>query len=271
VELGKAQTEFLFIAGYTGFLSAKDASISLTLQDAMDLADPSVYFASPRAFGMASLRMIELIGPMDLALSFGGQPTFAPRPRTPARALGPAPARRRPGRRLPGRVSADASFQGDSLQSLSPAFLAGLRLGWNATSGLALGLQADMATGDGEAGGLVAWKPMRRVLAGTSFAEDLSGLYLARISARLPFAGMFEAGASVAGYGLLGDGIADPDFTGGPYDWLGEEITADIVAKPMTDLFLNLGASLFLPSLGLAYTTSAMPRWGISLSASLEF
>lgn len=268
-EISTGQMDISVLGGYTGFLSAKAAGISLSAADAADIANPAVYFAAPRAFGMAGLHFVELVGPLDLSFSIGGQADLRTMTMSTLHSFwgqlllqGPLAL----GMDL--SASIDAALQGANLSALMPALMASLRASWASSSGLDLGLQAEWASG--ASGPLDAWKPMRILATGSSFTESLSGLYLAKVSADYPILDGLEASGSVAGFGLAGGIISDPDFIGGSWDWLGEEVTANLQYSPTTDLVLTLGGSVFLPSWGLAYRPSAMPRWGATLSASLE-
>jgi hypothetical protein len=276
-------------AGYTGLLSAKEAGIILSAQDAADYADVDNFFAPPRLYAAALFKLSELLLRGDISLHAALQSDLRPTPtdkvdsqylqllfegpiasgiayklggicqfiQTPARAARPA--------RTAAGAAAELSWTNPAILGSRAEFVAD----WSSGSS-----EADLALGAAVSpGALGQTLPLGSNAAGSAFELPFQSMIRLKLAYSMSPAKALSLRLAASGFMRSGaEEPADPEFIAGSDEaWLGEEGELAIQWQPLSDLRLSLSGSCFLPAAGVSFVAEADPRWNASLGLSVDF
>jgi hypothetical protein len=277
--------------GYTGLLSAKEAGIILSAQDAADYADETLFFAPPRLYAAALFKLSEVFLRGDLSLHAALQSDLrtAPTDKVDSQYLqllleGPiasgiayklggiyqfiqTPARAARPMRTAAGATAELSWTNPAALGSRAEFVAD----WSSGSSEAdLNAGADVVP-DGLALGQTL--PLGSLTAGSAFELPFQSMIRLKLAYSMSPAKALSLRLAASGFMRSGaEEPADPEFIAGSDEaWLGEEGELAIQWQPLSDLRLSLSGACFLPAADLSFAADADPRWNASLGISVDF
>ena len=263
-------------AWYTGFLYKNRANILMTAADIerysreLDFADfTNTYFAPPRFVASLGWERLSLGGPLQASAALIAQFDLSDKPLNSQYLAAKLS--------LPGNLFGfDAGgifelMEEDGDFGMAAAAELGFRLTPQTRLPQRLSLLGRYSSG-GLKGDFLAYKPVTTKAQGDIFKAGLSGISLVSLDYLVQPAGTFTAGLTAtcfirsdletySGYPL--DGQSDGYI-------LGSEFFGRLLWHPYSDLQVNLGGGLFLPSLGNA-NADAETSWRVELNVIVSF